>query len=108
MICTCAFQPRCTDALKRLSKNEAISVTGKIFEGQNGATLYLADCDLVGQSSASSGFSLAPPPPYLLIRYYGGQFQNLLPPIPLSLDGVLRIEGKMLHPPLKCRAPHLG
>jgi hypothetical protein len=56
-MCTCTFQPRWTNALRRLSKNDEISATGKIFEGQNGSTLYLADCDLVEPSPKNANAS---------------------------------------------------
>jgi len=64
-MCSCTFHPRWTDALRRLSKNDEISVTGKIAEGQNGSTLFLADCDLGESSSASTTTNAASTSPAL-------------------------------------------
>lgn len=43
----CTFQRQWREALSRLSKNDKISATGRISDGQNGSTLYLLDCELV-------------------------------------------------------------
>lgn len=45
--CTCTFAPHWRQDIKRIRIGDDIKAQGRISDGQNGATLYLLDCDLL-------------------------------------------------------------